>query len=229
MAKRVLVVDDEEDLAELLSVNLAREGFRVETANSGREALAALRAQRPDLLILDLMLPDLSGLELCRRIRADEQLQGLPILMLTAKADEVDRIVGFELGADDYVTKPFSPREVSLRVRALLRRADDADENTGVVIERAGIALDPQRHRCTANGHDVTLTATEFRLLEVLMTRAGRVQTREQLLAKVWGSDISVTSRTVDTHIKRLREKLGDPAQQSIETVRGVGYRFVEA
>jgi len=229
MAKRILVVDDEEDLAELLSVNLTRDGFRVETAGSGREALAALRAKRPELLILDLMLPDLSGLELCRRIRADEQLQGLPILMLTAKADEVDRIVGFELGADDYVSKPFSPREVCLRVRALLRRAEDTEASAGVVVERAGIALDPQRYRCSVSGTDVTLTATEFRLLEVLMSRAGRVQTREQLLAKVWGADISVTSRTVDTHIKRLREKLGEPAQQSIETVRGVGYRFVEA
>jgi two-component system phosphate regulon response regulator PhoB len=198
----------------------------VETAASGRAALDALRRRRPDLLILDLMLPDVSGTELCRRLRADSEFASLPVLMLTAKADEVDRVVGFELGADDYVTKPFSPRELALRVAALLRRSH-ATEDPRAVLDHGPLRLDPARHRCWVNDGEISLTAKEFDLLQGLMTRPGRVFSREVLLELVWGSDITVTVRTIDTHLKRLREKLG-AAGELIETVRGVGYRFAE-
>jgi two-component system phosphate regulon response regulator PhoB len=229
MGKRVLVVDDEEDLVELLRVNLAQADYEVEVAYSGREALAKVEKSPPDLVILDLMMPDVSGLEVCKQVRADKALSHIPIIMLTAKADEVDRIVGFELGADDYVTKPFSPRELLLRVRALLRRAETVDaESESETIHKKCIELDSARHRCCVSGEEVELTAKEFRLLQVLMTRSGRVQTRESLLQVVWGDDINVTTRTIDTHMKRLREKLGPQGADLVETVRGVGYRFVE-
>ena len=226
VAERILVVDDEPDLLELVRVNLDQAGLRVETAESGREALELLHRAPPDLLILDLMLPDVSGTEICRRVRSDPDLSQLPIIMLTAKAEEVDRVVGLELGADDYVTKPFSPRELLLRVRAVLRRKQPqwASEEA---LEHDTLRLDPQRHRCFVDGAEIDLTAKEFSLLHVLMARRGRVLTRDQLLDQVWGSDIAVTSRTVDTHLKRLREKLGT-AGGLIETVRGVGYRFSE-
>jgi two-component system phosphate regulon response regulator PhoB len=220
------VIDDEPDLVELVRINLDQAGYDVETAASGREALAALRRARPDLVVLDLMLPDISGTDLCRQIRADAALADLPILMLTAKADEVDRVVGFELGADDYVTKPFSPRELTLRVAAVLRRKT-AGSKAGALLEHGDLRLDPERHRCFVKGEEVILTAKEFELLLCLMSRPGRVMTRDLLLEQVWGADIAVTSRTIDTHLKRLREKLG-PAGALIETVRGVGYRFAE-
>jgi two-component system phosphate regulon response regulator PhoB len=223
---RILVVDDEPDLLELVRVTLHQAGHQVETAASGREALGALRRQRPDLLILDLMLPDLSGTELCRRLRADAELASLPVIMLTAKADEVDRVVGFEIGADDYVTKPFSPRELVLRVGAVLRRSR-APVDPRSVLEHGPLRLDPARHRCWVGGEEIALTAKEFDLLRGLMARPGRVLTRDALLEEVWGSDITVTVRTIDTHLKRLREKLG-AAGELIETVRGVGYRFAE-
>jgi two-component system phosphate regulon response regulator PhoB len=226
MARCILVVDDEPDLLELVRFNLDRAGFRVETAASGEEALTRLRRSTPDLLVLDLMLPDLSGEEVCRRVRADPGLSGLPVIMLTAKSEEVDRVVGFELGADDYVTKPFSPRELVLRVKALLRRSHEAASFTAA-LERGPLRLDPERHRCAVEGEEVELTAKEFQLLEVLMRRPGRVMTREKLLDEVWGSDIAVTTRTIDTHLKRLREKLG-AAAELIQTVRGLGYRFAE-
>jgi two-component system phosphate regulon response regulator PhoB len=226
VAERILVIDDEVDLLELIRVNLDQAGYRVETAGSGREGLAALRRSPPDLLVLDLMLPDVSGTEICRQVRAAPELAQLPVLMLTAKADEVDRVVGFEVGADDYVTKPFSPRELVLRVRAVLRRRQSETAPRGT-LEHSGLRLDPDRHRCFVEGAEVELTAKEFDLLQGLMRRPGRVMTREQLLDRVWGSDIAVTHRTIDTHLKRLREKLG-PAGSLIETVRGVGYRFAE-
>ncbi len=226
MAARILVVDDEPDLLELVRLTLHQAGHQVETAVSGRTALDALRRRRPDLLILDLMLPDLSGTELCRRLRADSEFASLPVLMLTAKADEVDRVVGFELGADDYVTKPFSPRELALRVGALLRRSHPTDDPRAI-LDHGPLRLDPARHRCWVDGEEITLTAKEFDLLQGLMTRPGRVLSREALLEQVWGSDITVTARTIDTHLKRLREKLG-AAGELIETVRGVGYRFAE-
>jgi two-component system phosphate regulon response regulator PhoB len=226
MGQRVLVVDDEPDLLELVRVNLVQAGFEVETAEDGGEALERLRSGLPDLMILDLMLPDLSGTEVCRRVRGAPESAHLPIIMLTARADEVDRVVGLELGADDYVTKPFSPRELTLRVRAVLRRRQPAPGREQK-LERSGLEMDLERHRCFAEGSEVPLTAKEFALLRELMARPGRVLTREQLLEKVWGSDITVTTRTIDTHLKRLREKLG-AASELIETVRGVGYRFSE-
>lgn len=226
MGKRILVIDDEPDLLELVRVNLDQAGYSVETAADGREAFAALRRTRPDLVVLDLMLPDVSGTDLCRQLRADPSFAGLPIIMLTAKADEVDRVVGFELGADDYVTKPFSPRELTLRVNAVLRR-QNARSKASNLLEKSALRLDPDRHRCHVAGEEVILTAKEFELLRCLMSRPGRVLTRDVLLEQVWGADIAVTSRTIDTHLKRLREKLG-AAGGLIETVRGVGYRFAE-
>jgi two-component system phosphate regulon response regulator PhoB len=226
MAERILVVDDEPDLLELVRVNLRQAGYEVDTAEAGREALECLQRALPDLMVLDLMLPDLSGTEVCRRVRQDPELAQLPIIMLTARADEVDRVVGLELGADDYVTKPFSPRELTLRVRAVLRRrAPEAPPKKS--LQHGALRIDPDRHRCFVEGDEVTLTAKEFDLLRALMERPGRVMTRDQLLDDVWGTDIAVTSRTIDTHLKRLREKLGK-ASDLIETVRGVGYRFAE-
>jgi len=225
LAERILVVDDEPDLRELVRVNLAQAGFAVETAASGREALARLHDAPPDLVVLDLMLPDFSGTEICRQLRADPELAQVAVIMLTAKSDELDRVVGFELGADDYVTKPFSPRELTLRVRAVLRR--QRAEPAHGLLTCGTLQLDPARHRCHVAGDEVALTAKEFDLLHGLMRRPGRVLTREQLLEEVWGSDVTVTARTIDTHLKRLREKLG-AAGHLVETVRGVGYRFAE-
>jgi len=227
VAERILVIDDEPDLLELVRINLLQAGYRVETADSGRRGLELLRRSKPDLVILDLMLPDLSGTELCRQVRSDSELARTPIIMLTAKADEVDRVVGFEVGADDYVVKPFSPRELTLRVAAVLRRKPARAPHGAVKLEHGPLLLDAERHRCFVDGSEVKLTAKEFDLLERLMTRPGRVMTRDFLLEHVWGTDISVTARTIDTHLKRLREKLG-PAGELIETVRGVGYRFAE-
>ena len=226
MAERILLVDDEPDLLELVRVNLHQEGYEVETAEGGHEALAMLRRSPPDLVILDLMLPDLSGTEICRQVRQDARLASLPIIMLTAKADELDRVVGLELGADDYVTKPFSPRELALRVRAVLRRNTPTDA-TLRALSHGSLSIDPERHRCSVDGEEITLTAKEFELLRNLMERPGRVLSRDRLLEAVWGSDVVVTTRTIDTHMKRLREKLGT-ASELIETIRGVGYRFAE-
>lgn len=226
MAERILVVDDEPDLLELVRVNLAESGFQVEVTPSGRDALVRLRRAPPDLLVLDLMMPDLGGTEICRQIRATPELSDLPIIMLTAKAQELDRVVGFELGADDYVTKPFSPRELSLRVKAVLRRGRSEGGRLRS-LEQGPLRVDVERHRCFVEGEEVELTSKEFGLLSELMSRPGRVLSRDRLLDRVWGSDITVTSRTIDTHLKRLREKLGG-AGVLIETVRGVGYRFAE-
>jgi two-component system phosphate regulon response regulator PhoB len=226
VAERILVVDDEPDLLELVRVNLDQAGYRVDTALSGGSGLEQLHRARPDLIVLDLMLPDVSGMDLCRQLRGDPEFAELPIIMLTAKADEVDRVVGFELGADDYVTKPFSPRELTLRIGAVLRRRIGAASG-GESLEHESLRLDPERHRCFVGQDEIILTAKEFELLRSLMSRPGRVLTRDLLLRQVWGSDVTVTTRTIDTHLKRLREKLG-PAGQLIETVRGVGYRFAE-
>jgi two-component system phosphate regulon response regulator PhoB len=227
-AVRILVVEDEPDIQELLRFNLAQAGWTVETASTGNEALASLRSHAPDLVVLDLMLPDVSGTDICREIRSDPRLADLPVVMLTARAEEVDRVVGFELGADDYVTKPFSPRELVLRLRAVLRRKQPlpaAPADADPLLTHGPLRLDVGRHRCEVGEEGVELTAKEFGLLAALMSRPGRVLSREQLLEEVWGSEISVTLRTIDTHLKRLREKLGE-AGPLIETVRGVGYRF---
>ena len=227
MSALILIVEDEADLASTLEYNLQREGYRTRVALTGSAALEATTAEpKPDLVLLDLMLPDLPGTEVCRRLRADARTKSIPVIMLTAKAEEIDRVVGFEVGADDYVTKPYSVREVLLRVRAILRRAA-ADEPTSSQGElRFGILrIDQGGHRCWVNEAEVRLTALEFRLLTTLLERKGRVQTRDMLLSDVWGIDAEVTTRTVDTHVKRLREKLGD-AGIYVETLRGVGYRF---
>jgi len=226
MAHRILVVDDEPDILDLTSLALRQDGFEVETATTGDEALAQLRRSKPDLVVLDLMLPDRPGTEVCRLIRGDKDLASVPVIMLTARTDEVDRVVGFELGADDYVTKPFSPRELCLRIRAVLRRGTPS-EAAPELLSQHGLQLDLERHQCRFNEVEIGLTAKEFILLATLMRRPGRVQTRERLLEEVWGEGIAVTHRTVDTHMKRLREKLGS-AGDLIDTVRGVGYRFQE-
>ncbi len=222
--QRILVVEDEADIAEILEYNLEREGFEVETRSRGDEALEAIRKRLPSLVLLDLMLPGLDGLELTRILRRDARTESLPIIMLTAKDEEVDRVVGLELGADDYLAKPFSPREVVLRVKAVLRRAENSGQQARAY-ELGDLQLDVPGHRLLVDGTEVPLTATEFRLMKVLMERTGRVQTRARLLTDVWGYAEHVDSRTVDTHVRRLRSKLGEEAQR-IETVIGVGYRL---
>lgn len=222
----VLVVEDEADIRNLLLRQLEREGFVARGAASGPEALEEARRDVPSLVILDLMLPGLPGTEVCRRLRAVPETRGVPVIMLTARGEEIDRVVGFEVGADDYVTKPFSVRELMLRVRAVLRRGSAAaSAETELLLDTALIRLDVGAHEVRVQGEPVTLTATEFRLLETLVRRAGRVQSRGTLLQDVWDLPPHLHTRTVDTHLKRLREKLG-PAAAHIETVRGVGYRF---
>ncbi|MBS2028119.1 MAG: response regulator [Deltaproteobacteria bacterium] len=222
---RILIVDDEPDLVRLLDYNLKQAGYETVTTSTGETALALARARKPDLVLLDIMLPDISGTEVCRQLRRDASLKSVPILMLTAKSEEVDRVVGFELGADDYVTKPFSVRELVLRVKAVLRRGGPADEPTTGNTEVGPVKIDVGAHRAFVEGQEVILTALEFKLLQMLMARLGRVQSREQLLSDVWGITAEIETRTVDTHVKRLREKLG-VARDLIETVRGVGYRM---
>jgi two-component system phosphate regulon response regulator PhoB len=222
--ERILVVDDEPDLLELVGFHLSQSGFSVETAGDGAAAIAAIRRSPPGLVILDILLPDLTGTEILRVMRQEEATRATPVILLTARSEEVDRVVGFELGADDYVVKPFSPRELVLRVRAVLRRGREEGDGAEVLV-RCGIRLDLGRHRCTVSDAEIELTAKEFALLGALMGRPGRVFTREQLLERVWGGDVHVTVRTIDTHMKRLREKLGGAAD-AIATVRGVGYRL---
>jgi len=224
--ERILLIEDEPDIAEVLQYNLEKEGFEVAVARRGDSGLEAIRREPPDLVVLDLMLPGIDGLELFRMLKRDTATARLPIVMLTARGEEVDRIVGLELGADDYISKPFSPREVVLRVKAVLRRLQPEPEGTASDrIEVGGIQLDVSGHQLHVRGKEAPLTATEFRLLRLLMERGGRVQTRGQLLSDVWGYAEDIDSRTVDTHIRRLRRKLG-PEADRIETVIGVGYRL---
>jgi two-component system phosphate regulon response regulator PhoB len=219
-------VDDERDLLSLLDFNLRGAGFETLLASTGEQALAQLRRRVPDLVVLDLMLPDLPGTEVCRQIKSDPRTRHVPVVMLTAKGEEVDRVVGFELGADDYVTKPFSVRELVLRLRAVLRRAGDRPSEAPR--DRVGpIRVDAAAHRAFVEGAEVQLTPIEFKLLVTFMARVGRVQSREQLLEDVWEMSPEVETRTVDTHVKRLREKLGS-GRDLLETVRGIGYRLVE-
>ncbi len=224
---KVLVVDDEPEAVELVEFNLKQAGYSVVTAADGAEALNKARATQPDLIVLDLMLPEVDGLEVCKMLRRDPATAGIPIVMLTAKAAEIDRVLGLELGADDYVTKPFSPRELVLRVKKLLQR-DHAPAAEQDILNFGDLLLDVPRHMVSWRGKSVDLTATEFKLLTILAQRRGRVQSREQLLRDVWEYNNLVDTRTVDTHMRRLREKLG-PAAKYLDTVRGVGYRFVEA
>lgn len=227
----ILIIEDERDLIELLEFNLRQAGLQPLVAETGEAAYEQLSRVRPDLVLLDLMLPDISGMEICRKLKADPATKAIPVVMLTAKGEEIDRVVGFELGVDDYISKPFSMRELVLRVKAILRRTEQASpatrapERTRTTV--GPIRIDPEAHRAYVEGNEVTLTALEFRLLARLMERVGRVQTREQLLEDVWGVTSEIETRTVDTHVNRLRDKLGS-ARELLETVRGVGYRLID-
>ena len=223
----VLLVDDERDLLSLLDFNLRAAGFETLLATTGEQALAHLRRRIPDLVLLDLMLPDIPGTEVCRQIKADPRTKHVPVVMLTAKGEEVDRVVGFEIGADDYVTKPFSVRELVLRLKAVVRRAGPGRTAERPPESVGPIRVDVDAHRAYVDGAEIALTPLEFKLLITLMTRLGRVQSREQLLEDVWEMSSEVETRTVDTHVKRLREKLGS-GRDLLETVRGVGYRLIE-
>ena len=224
MKPKILVVDDEPDALEVIAFKLKEAGYVPLTAADGHRAVELVREERPALVVLDLMLPKLDGLEVCKILRRDPATAGIPIIMLTARAAEMDRIVGLELGADDYVTKPFSPRELVLRIKKVLTRTQQTDEPATHL--RIGVLdIDAGRHQVKVRDRPLTLTATEFKLLELLARRRGRVQTRDRLLQDVWGYDNPIDTRTVDTHMRRLREKLG-PAAEYLETIRGVGYRF---
>ena len=224
MTHKLFIVEDEPDLRDTLIYNFENEGFKVKAFSSGESFLDILQKNKPNLVILDLMLPGLSGLDVCRELRSNDNYAGIGVVMLTAKSEEVDRIVGFELGADDYVTKPFSVRELILRVKVLLKKRTENSANEQI-LEYGPISMNLEAHDVCVNGHSIILTALEFKLLKHLLKRKGRVQTRDQLLGDVWGYSSEVTTRTVDTHIKRLREKLGKPGEL-IQTIRGVGYRF---
>jgi DNA-binding response OmpR family regulator len=224
---RILIIDDEQDVIDLLTLHLRKAGFALSTAIDGAAGLRMAREESPALIVLDLMLPKMPGLEICRALKTDPATRHIPVLMLTAKAEEIDRIVGLEFGADDYVTKPFSPRELVLRVNAILRRGKgNAVEEKKLSI--GAITLDPARHQVDVGGKPVRLTSVEFKLLSMLMRRQGRVQERDRLLNEVWGYESAIDTRTVDTHVRRLRKKLGKAAD-AIETVRGFGYRIREA
>ena len=226
MSSQVLIIEDEPDIRKTIDYNLTKESFKVVQAGSIEEGEKALVLNQIDVIILDLMLPDGSGLTLCRDIKSDDKTKHIPIIILTAKTEEVDRVVGFELGADDYVTKPFSVRELILRVKAILKRGPTSNNNSEDDEYSFGeLTLNFEAHQAYINGNEISLTALEFRLLKHLIDRKGRVQTRDQLLEDVWGYSSDVTTRTVDTHIKRLREKLGSVGNH-IQTIRGVGYRF---
>jgi len=228
--KRILIIEDDRDIVELVRYNLANEGFEVIALADGSSGLASLRKATPDLLILDLMLPKMPGLEVCKEIRRDAALNRLPILMLTARGEEADRVIGLEMGADDYVTKPFSPRELVARVKALLRRAEPAGDIERA-IEVGRLSIDPSSYRVTRAGKTLTLSTLEFRLIYYLAARPNRVFTRDQLLDAVWGTDRFVTPRSVDVYIRRLREKIEmDPENPiHLKTVRGAGYLFESA
>jgi two-component system phosphate regulon response regulator PhoB len=226
MKPKILVVDDEPDAVELVAFNLKAAGYDVVTAADGDAALKKAQTALPALIVLDVMLPEVDGLEVCKILRRDPKTAGIPIIMLTAKAAEIDRVLGLELGADDYVTKPFSPRELVLRVKRLLRTRQPAEEKAER-LELKDLCIDIPRHQVTVKGRSVDLTAIEFKLLSTLARRRGRVQSRDQLLRDVWEYENLIDTRTVDTHMRRLREKLG-PAARYLDTVRGVGYRFLE-
>jgi phosphate regulon transcriptional regulator PhoB len=229
-ARSVLVVDDEADLVELVSYNLKKEGFAVDSASDGEEALSKIRKKKYDLLILDLMLPGLQGMELCRILRNDPKTSGLPIIMLTAKGEELDKVLGLEMGADDYMTKPFSPRELVARVKSVLRRSPGERPSGEGMLKMGGLQIDRERYVVSIKGKPVKLSATEFKLLLYLVERKGKVFSREQLLDAVWSDEAFVEPRTVDVHIRRLRSQIeDDPANPKyVKTLRGIGYFFSE-
>ena len=225
---RVLVVDDESDVTELLQYRLEQEGYRVATLNDPLGFVVKVREFEPDLMLLDIMMPELSGIQLCRIVRADPSMKDIPVIFLSARGEVEDRIKGLEAGAEDYVSKPFNTSELILRISKMLKRSGAPSQPSGQSrIEIAGVVIDEDLHQLTVDGKNVLLTATEFRLLKLLMERKGRVQTRDHLLVNVWHYDTDIETRTVDTHVRRVREKLGQYAHM-IETVRGVGYRAVD-
>ncbi len=226
MKENILVVEDDKHISKLVKYNLEKSGYICKVADDGEEALDILAKEGVGLIILDIMLPKMDGLEVCRLIKQDGKLKNIPVVMLTAKGEEVDRVVGLELGADDYIVKPFSPRELILRIKAILRRGK-AEESAKDIIERAGLVINISKHRVTVKDKEVELTPIEFKLLVTLIERSGRVQSRDRLLCDVWNMNADIYTRTVDTHIKRVREKLGKMGNL-IETVRGLGYRFRE-
>src|SRR6266542_6798360 len=221
----VLIIEDERDVVDLLALNLRKAGFTTSTASDGAAGLEKARSEKPSLIILDLMLPKMPGLEVCKILKTDPGTRRVPIMMLTAKAEEIDRIVGLEFGADDYVTKPFSPREVVLRIGAIMRRADTKEDEEHLAV--GPIVIDAARHEVSVNGKRVNLTSLEFKLLRTLVQRRGRVQARDRLLNDVWGYESVIDTRTVDTHVRRLRKKLGKAADV-LESVLGLGYRMRE-
>ena len=223
----VLIIDDEKDLIELVRYNLEKEGYRVTSACDGESGLATAFQVMPDIVLIDLMLPGIDGLEVCQRLRSESKTAQIPILMLTAKSGETDRIVGLELGADDYVTKPFSPRELAARIKAILRRTSQSSDESGKVIRHEGLTIDLGRCDATYEGKNLDLTATEFRLLYILALHPGRVYSRSELIDGVLGREVAVIDRTIDVHITGLRKKMADRGDW-IETVRGFGYRFRE-
>ncbi len=223
---RILVIEDESDIQQILDYNLREKGHKVFIAGKGDEGLKIAKEKRPDLVLLDLMLPDMPGTEVCKQLKNDPATKNAQVVMLTAKGEEIDRVVGFELGADDYVTKPFSVRELLLRIQAILRRSH-GEQEAAKSFQFGKLRVDREAHRVWAEDSELDLTALEFKLLVTLHDRRNRVQTRAALLSDVWGIDADITTRTVDTHVKRLREKLGE-AGNYIETVRGVGYRFTD-
>ncbi len=225
--KRILIVDDEEDVTELLEHHLKSRNYEVLALNDSNQVLSRARKFEPHLFVLDVMMPDLSGIQLCRLLRAEDSFQNTPIVLLTAKVEEADRILGLETGADDYVCKPFSPRELMLRIEKLLRLTGDRGQVAKRILTAGKLSIDLDRYQVKAAGRTIDLTATEFRLLSLLVERKGRVQSRDNLLNNVWNYEADMETRTVDTHIRRLREKLG-PEADLIETVRGVGYRVPE-
>jgi len=223
--ERLFIIEDDKHISKLIKYNLEKAGFECLTATSGEEAFKIMDRWSADLILLDVMLPGMDGLEVCRHIKQDEQFKNIPVVMLTAKGEEVDRVVGFELGADDYIVKPFSPRELILRIKAVLRRGRTSPADKDILTVDI-LSVDIPRHKVFIKDKEVELTPMEFKLLVTLMQRQGRVQTRDNLLSDVWGVDADIYTRTVDTHIKRIRQKIGVKAAKFIDTVPGVGYRF---
>lgn len=224
---KILIIEDERDLAELIAFNLEKEGFQTNIATDGKSGLERVRSDKPDLVILDLMLPELGGIEICKAMRKGGSSMAIPVLMVTAKGEEIDKVVGFEVGADDYLVKPFSTRELLLRVKAILRRTSN-EQTDGKTFRAGPVFIDTESHRVTVHDEEIALTITEFKLLLTLMERLGRMQGREQLLSSVWGYSSDADTRTVDTHITRLRNKLG-AAGDLIKTIRGFGYRMEDS
>lgn len=228
MNKTILVIEDEPDIRNLVTWHLESEGYRTIKSGDGSKGLEAAIHEKPDLIVLDLMLPGVNGIEVCKTLKRNQATAGIPVIMLTAKGEEVDRIVGFELGADDYVVKPFSPRELILRIRAVLNRYEHAPEQTPKILRHRDMIVEVENYKVYIKDAPIRLTVTEFNLLLELLQNKGRVRSRDQLLDRVWGYHFEGYARTVDTHIRRLRQKI-EPYADDIETVRGVGYRFKES